>query len=133
MNKSTKYVKIVTVLLIALMLISTVTTVFAGGAPDPSKYTGDTSNTNAIENIGQRILGIVQVVGSIAAVIILVVLGIKYMMGSAEEKAEYKKTMIPYLIGAILIFAASNLASMIWSWAHTISAGAAANTSHMTP
>ena len=42
------------------------------------------------------------------------------MMGSAEEKAEYKKTMIPYLVGAILIFAASNLASMIYGFASTV-------------
>ena len=42
------------------------------------------------------------------------------MMGSAEEKAEYKKTFIPYLIGAILVFAASNLASMIFGFASTI-------------
>ena len=42
------------------------------------------------------------------------VIGIKYMMGSAEEKAEYKKTMIPYLIGAVLLFAAVNLATYIY-------------------
>ena len=48
------------------------------------------------------------------AVGILMVLGIKYMMGSAEEKAEYKKTMIPYLIGAVLLFAAVNLATYIY-------------------
>ena len=37
------------------------------------------------------------------SVITLVVLGIKYMVGSIEERAEYKKSMIPYLIGAFLI------------------------------
>ena len=37
-----------------------------------------------------------------------------------EEKAEYKKTMIPYIIGAVLIFAASNVAGMIYDWASTI-------------
>ena len=47
--------------------------------------------------------------------IILVVLGIKYMMGSAEEKAEYKKTMIPYVVGAILIFLAPMIANMIYT------------------
>ena len=37
------------------------------------------------------------------------------MMGSAEEKAEYKKTMVPYLIGAIVLFAASALAGGIYN------------------
>ena len=44
------------------------------------------------------------------------------MMGSASEKAEYKKTMIPYIVGAVLIFAASNLASMIYNWAKSVNA-----------
>ena len=48
------------------------------------------------------------------------VIGIKYMMGSAEEKAEYKKTMLPYLIGAIILFAAVNIASYVVSIAQTI-------------
>ena len=35
------------------------------------------------------------------------------MLGSVEEKAEYKKTMIPYVIGAILLFATSNLLGIV--------------------
>ena len=59
-------------------------------------------------------------VGSAAAIVILIILGVKYMMGSAEEKAEYKKTFVPYLIGAVLIFAASNLAGMVYNFASTV-------------
>jgi len=44
------------------------------------------------------------------------VLGIKYMIGSADQKAEYRKSMLPYLIGAILIFASTSLADIIYSW-----------------
>ena len=39
------------------------------------------------------------------------------MIGSASEKAEYKKTMIPYLIGSILLFAATNITDAIYNWA----------------
>ena len=53
---------------------------------------------------------------------VLVVLGIKYMIGSAEEKAEYKKTMIPYIIGAILVFAASAIASIVMGISKNIKA-----------
>ena len=49
------------------------------------------------------------------SVIVLLVLGIKYMIGSAEEKAEYKKTMIPYLVGAVLVFGASAIAQVVYS------------------
>ena len=35
------------------------------------------------------------------------------MMGSASEKAEYKKTMIPYLVGAVIIFGAGAIAQVV--------------------
>ena len=71
--------------------------------------------------MGSKVIGLIQTVGSVLSVAILVVLGIKYMMGSTEEKAEYKKTLIPYVIGAILIFAASNVAGIVYNMASGIS------------
>ena len=50
----------------------------------------------------------------------LVVIGIKYMMGSAEEKAEYKKTLMPYIIGAALVFAASAIAGIIYGFTNVL-------------
>ena len=66
--------------------------------------------------------GIITTVGIVVSVVVLVVLGIKYMIGSAEEKAEYKKTMIPYIIGAILVFAASAIASIVMGISKNIKA-----------
>ena len=70
-----------------------------------------------VKSVGGQIVGIIQIVGTITAVGMLIVLGIKYMMGSAEERAEYKKTLFPYFVGAVLIFGASNLAQVIYTWA----------------
>ena len=53
--------------------------------------------------------------------ILLLVIGIKYMMGSASEKAEYKKTMIPYIVGAVLIFAGTSLVRVIYSLSTSVS------------
>ena len=114
-----KVSKAISILLISLMILSIATSVLA---IDPKNISGDTNNTGAVQNIGQQILGIVQVVGSIAAVITLVVLGIKYMMGSAEEKAEYKKTMIPYIVGAVLIFAGTSIVKVIYQLASQVKA-----------
>ena len=50
------------------------------------------------------------------SVIVLIILGLKYMMGSVEEKAAYKKTLLPYVIGAALVFAASAIAGIIYSF-----------------
>lgn len=117
-----KVSKVIAFLMVVLMVISTMSTVFA--APDPSKYDGSGANVNTsgIEGLGQNIITIITTVGSIASVVVLVVLGIKYMMGSAEEKAEYKKTLMPYLVGAALIFAASALAQVVFKFFTGISA-----------
>ena len=48
------------------------------------------------------------------SVIVLIVLGIKYMMGSVEEKAEYKKSLMPYMIGCIFVFMATVIATVIY-------------------
>ena len=64
---------------------------------------------------------IVSTIGSSVSVIVLVVLGIKYMMGSAEEKAEYKRTLLPYVIGAGLVFAASAIAGIIFGFTQGLS------------
>jgi len=110
-----KVSKIISAMLIVLLLVSVATTVFA---VDPNLITGDptTPGADKVQDVGQKVLGIIQVAGSVVAVIILAVLGIKYMMGSAEEKAEYKKVMIPYLIGAVLIFAAPYIADAIYTF-----------------
>ncbi len=122
-----KLSKVFSVVMIAVMLVASLSNVaFAAGQTagnavslDPSKLTGTNSNaTSNITTMGQKIIGLIQTVGSVVAVIVLVVLGIKYMMGSAEEKAEYKKTLMPYVIGAILIFAASNVAGIVYSMAN---------------
>lgn len=72
------------------------------------------SNVKETEEIGNAILGAIQVVGTFVSVAALMILGIKYMLGSMEERASYKKSMLPYLIGAILLFGAVNITAAIY-------------------
>ncbi len=71
-------------------------------------------NQNA-EDIGNLILGIIQVVGTFVAVAVLMILGIKYMLGSLEERASYKKSMLPYIIGAVLLFGGVNITTSLYN------------------
>ena len=70
--------------------------------------------------MGNNIIGIIQVIGSLIAVAMVLVIGIKYMMGRAAARAAYKKTMIPYLIGAILLFIGVNVVSIVADFAQNI-------------
>lgn len=90
-------------------------------ATDPSQFTGTATDVDGITNLGNQIITILSTVGSIASVIVLIILGLKYMMGSAEEKAEYKKTLMPYVIGAALVFAASAIAGIVFSFTQGLS------------
>lgn len=101
-------------ILFFIILIVTISTVSAFGIEDIS---GDISEANTVRTMGNKAVQIVSRVSSILSVIVIIILGIKYMMGSVDEKAEYKKTLLPFLIGAIFIFAASNIASKIYNLA----------------
>ena len=72
-------------------------------------------NDEGLKDMTEIILGVINAVGTILSVVILMIIGIKYMLGSIEEKAEYKKTMMSYVIGAILLFAVPTVASVIYN------------------
>ena len=107
-----KLIKILPIVMAVMMTIMTASPVFAL-AFTPNPNTNLNGAGNSLGSVGNSILGILQIVGSIVAVAVIMVLGIKYMMGSAEEKAEYKKTFIPYIVGAVLLFAGVNIASAV--------------------
>ena len=111
-----KLLKVITTVTTMMLTIISGSMVFAANPDmDPSKWTGSSNaSVSGLTNFGQSLISIISTIGSIASVIVLIILGIKYMMGSAEEKAEYKKTLLPYVIGAILVFAASTIASVIF-------------------
>ena len=73
------------------------------------------SSTTQLNSVGGGVLHILAIVGSGLSIIFLICLGIKYMLGSIEEKAEYKKTMLPYLVGAIFVFGASSIAGVVYN------------------
>ena len=118
-----KSIKVISTLLLAIMLVASIaTTVLAGVDLNATINNVEKQNLNGnadqqITRVGGNIVNIIQVIGIVVAVIVLLVIGIKYMMGSASEKAEYKKTMIPYLVGAVLVFAGTSLVKVIYSLA----------------
>ena len=114
---SKKTMKIIVFIAIILCIIATASLVSAVPSFTAEDLPGtDTNATGPIKDLGNKIIGVLQAVGIVVSVVVVIVLGIKYMMGSVEEKAEYKKTMMPYLIGAALIFAASTISMMVMSF-----------------
>ena len=71
--------------------------------------------TKDIVVLTQRIVNIVSYIGGALSVIVIAVLGIKYMTGSVEEKAQYKKTLVPYAVGCIVIFSGSVIVQTVYT------------------
>ena len=110
-----KLTKVLSVVMITIMMVSYFSTAVLAIATDPNTFDGksNTIDSSQINGFMNSVINIVSMVGSAVAIIALIILGIKYMMGSAEEKAEYKKSFVPLLVGAILVFGAATVAKII--------------------
>ena len=117
-----KIVKVILLFASILMIFGSFT-VYAIKDPleDPNFYKPEAGpeETKLVE-MGGRMLGVINTVGVVLSVVILMIIGIKYMLGSVEEKAEYKKTMMGYVIGAILLFGITTIANILYTIAVNI-------------
>ena len=78
------------------------------------KGTGDKSEaTNTATEVLGKVLNITQVIGMGVAIIMLVVIGIRWMYTSPSGKAQMAKTIKYYILGAVLIFAAAGLIEIV--------------------
>lgn len=107
-----KYKKII--ILVIILIIALTSCVLASDLT--TGITINKTKAKEAEEIGNVIFGIVRVIGIILSVVTLMLLGIKYMIGSVEEKAEYKKTFGIYIIGALMVFAISTFIDVIYKF-----------------
>ena len=115
--------KILSALLILAIVISIATTTFADTQGDIKNLinevqevdngTGLSESANSIVGAVNVIYTIIRAAGTGIALLMVIVLGIKYMMTSVEEKAEIKKQAIPILVGSGFIFATSQLLGIV--------------------
>ena len=112
---SSKLMKIISFAMVLLMVFAVVSPVFAAGdLLDPSQVVATVTDTSGkVNTMMGKILGIVQVVAIGIAVIMLVVLAVKYIAAAPAEKADIKKGMMIYVVGAVLLFGASGILQLI--------------------
>lgn len=113
MNKK-KIVRILSIALMVAMIAMCLQNVAFADMPDPKTLTGTTSTTSGkFTSVVNIVLGIAQVIGVAVAVIMLIVLAIKYISSAPNDKAEIKKHAVMYIVGAIVLFGASGLLGII--------------------
>lgn len=87
-----------------------------GESGDGTTITIGTPSDSELYTIISNIYNILLPLGIAVTVIIGGVLGIKFMMASAEDKAKVKESLVPYVIGCIAIYGAFG----IWKICMTI-------------
>lgn len=115
-------IKILAITLIAIIIMSLmIINISNAGLVDPLERPDEyhpginieVSNDRLIDK-ANTIINIMQIVGTVIAVISIMAIGLKYMFGSVAERATYKETMIPYLIGAIMLFSIVNIIKIFY-------------------
>lgn len=66
-----------------------------------------------IQQASNSLVNIFMAAGMIIAVVYVGILGIKYMFGAVEEKAEIKETLIPFIVGCVVVFGAFTIWKLI--------------------
>ena len=112
--------RVITILFFVTMLLSAFSMVF-GTVTIPTPSQPGTGGED-INGIVSNVRWIIQTIAIAAAVIMLMFVGIKFVTASPEGKAEIKKTAVIYVVGAILLLAASGVLGIIQNLAKNVSA-----------
>lgn len=100
-------------ILSCLIVISTFSFTFGAGVLENMS-----PNMNALagsEGLANNIIGALRLVGYFIAVGIIVFIGVKYIMASADEKADLKSALPKYFVGAILIIFAVEIIGFVFT------------------
>ena len=114
-----KLVKITFVILILIVILGDLSIIKAASFSisdlfEKSKDFEEAGSSGVIEPIdpddvtplSNSIFTILQIIAIAVALAMVAVLGIKYMTGSIEARAEVKKTLVPYIAGALVALGA---------------------------
>ena len=69
--------------------------------------------SDSIKNLSDTIYNILLVLGTVIAVIIGAILGIQFITGSVEQKAKVKDSLIPFIVGCVVIFGAFGIWKLV--------------------
>ena len=117
MKKTLKVLSIILLAMTVLLAFSQPVTL-AKGEPDKiieGISTGVEEMSTEVNSAAATIINWIWGISIIVAVIVVMIIGIKYIIGSTQEKAEYKKSLIPLVVGIVLIVFATTIVKFLFS------------------
>ena len=77
-------------------------------------------DADSLFKMGEKLFGVLRNIATIIAIITMALTGLKFVFGSAEAKAEYKKTMLPWFVGAVFVVMLTTFLGIIEKFAKNI-------------
>lgn len=124
-----KVIKVLSIALVAMLIVASLVTVanaMSFSEIDTGTVTANAQDTTGAASSLNRLIGsaitVVQVVGVGVAIIMLIVLAIKYISAAPGDKADIKKHAVVYVVGAVVLFAASGILGIVKKFAGNVTA-----------
>lgn len=105
--------KIICIVLFTVCLLGLVSSVNAANFKTEFTETKVEKLDNAISNTSGTAISIARIVGAAIAIIMLLVIAIKYMISSAGDRADIKKHAVAYVVGAVVLFGAVGILGIL--------------------
>lgn len=113
-----KCIKKIAIILIILTIVTLSMNVFSFAISNPDAWKPGKMSDKDKKKVGDitgNILANIRTVGIFLSVIMLTIIGLKYILSAADEKANYKENMVPYVAGCFLLAATTTIPSLIYN------------------
>lgn len=116
-----KSLRFIVVALISLMILFGLSqTVSLADRPGVNDTLGKVNSANSVDvspagEIGGQIVNWIWGISIVVAVVVLMITGLKFIIGSTQEKAEYKKSLIPLVVGVLILVFATTIVKVVFS------------------
>lgn len=119
-----KYKKVLIIFISIMLMFFTVQGIISQAADDiynevTSMAKANESNgaVTSANNIAGAVISVAKVICAGVAIIMITVIAMKYMLAAPSEKADIKKHAVVYIVGAIIMFAATAILQIIQNFA----------------
>lgn len=102
----------IAVIMISLIMIN-INSVFGVNMPTNPGYDASNLTNDAVKTKVNTVMGTFVFVVQVACVATMIIMGLRYMLSSADGKADIKKGLVVWCVGAVLVFGATTLIGLV--------------------
>ena len=111
-----KYIIFTLITIIAILLLCIPNVQASGYSNNIVDWTFDAPQLPVkLAELAGVIIKLLRNLSIIITIIVITILGVKYMLGSVEEKADYKKDYVNIIIGSVLISLTFSIVNVIFT------------------